>query len=343
MKTKLSAKLLIILYLLFSISGIAHAVTLQNGVTLHVSSLPSMNIIQYDFSVPASSSSMTVTISNGSGDLDLYIKYGSPITGNNISEIQSSADTYTTSTSANESITLNSSSSPVLQSGTWYIAVVNWNQTATSFDLLASVTATVSTTGGIPAGALIFNQGTVTALGMNFSNDFELKDVQDLNNLLMPLITKFAPQGLIEIYNAELLVGLGYTGDSLHNYAVSELSLAHFNTYYQANITKVTGTLGVITRVEVNQWDSQYPTGQFMAGIEIAEKLPLMELLGLMSTGTRYIKIKTVESTTVAGTKYIRMEFYYQETTSSESLFIATVEITELLLQNVFASLQTSS
>ncbi|MFK5894299.1 MAG: PPC domain-containing protein [Pseudomonadota bacterium] len=344
MKTKFFAKLLTALYLLFSISGITHAVTLQNGVTFHVSSQTSMSIVHFNFSVPSNASSFAVSISNGSGDLDLYLKYGSPITGTTISQIESSADKFTTSSIANENITITKSTTPALQSGTWYVSVINWNQTTTSYDLLASISIAQETTnraGGIPSGVLIFGDNLITAIGMNFSNDFDLQTVQDLNSLIMPLMANFVPDGLIRVYSADTLIGSGYTGESLHQLLVSVLS--DLEAYYQVNITQVSSSsLGVITRVDIYLWNPEYPSGQFMGAFEIAEDIPLMDLLSLMSDGTRYIKIKTVESSTTTGDDFIRMEFYFQASTSSQSLFIVTAEITEILIQKAFSMLQAS-
>ena len=80
-------------------------------------------------------------LTNGSGDLDLYVKYGSPLTERMVSAIDADTDFISDGPTANETIVVTPSSTPPLKAGKWYIATFNWNTTTTHF----TVTATVET------------------------------------------------------------------------------------------------------------------------------------------------------------------------------------------------------
>jgi hypothetical protein len=155
---------------------------------------------------------------------------------------------------------------------------------------------------------------------------------------VLPLISEYVGQGSVLTLKSEEILDLGFDGDKLHNLAVSVLP--DFETYYQVDIDKQNISLGNIIRIDSHQWDEQYPTGQFMGAIDVADPPPLEGMLGLLQAGTRYIKIKT--SVFMTGSEYTRMEFYYQDTINSTSTFIGSVEITELLIEKLFAGLESS-
>ncbi|MCK7510382.1 MAG: PPC domain-containing protein [Desulfobacterales bacterium] len=108
--------------------------------------------------VPAGATSLTVTLTNGSGDLDLYVKYGSPLLGFISPDILSaSADFRSEGPTANESITVTPSSTPPLRAGKWYVATLNLNNVRTNFTLTATyqVPGGSTRTGNVPgAGTL---------------------------------------------------------------------------------------------------------------------------------------------------------------------------------------------
>ena len=81
--------------------------------------------------VPEGATKLTVTLTNGSGDLDLYVKYGSPLTGSTVSAIDADTDFISDGPIANETIVVTPSSTPPLKAGKWYIATFNWNTTTT--------------------------------------------------------------------------------------------------------------------------------------------------------------------------------------------------------------------
>jgi len=351
MNIKLSVNTIIVFLLLLNFS-IVHAVTLQNNVIFNANPLPKLNITPFDFTIPDDADKVTISLTNGSGDLDLFLKYGSPITGNTIEEIASNSDAYTESTSADEQIILNSSSNPSLKSGQWYAAVLNWNDYATAYDILVSVEASSSQTsstpasastgsGGIPVGAVISNNNELSVIAMNISNEFAMEDVQSIQSTIIPLIAQLGAGGTVIPVKAEDLIAAGLNGSQLHNALVAILS--DMKTYYQVNVNKVNNSLGSLIRVDVYLWDNEHSGGEFMTAFEVSEAPPLTELMGISTGGTRYIKVKTTESVTAVGNKMARMEFYFQETTSSAGLFLATIEITELLTKSGFALFDSES
>ncbi|MCD6475986.1 MAG: choice-of-anchor D domain-containing protein [Anaerolineaceae bacterium] len=114
------------------------ATTLESGVPFN-SSLNSMTYMNVNIVVPDGATGMTVSITNGSGDLDLYLKYGSPISGSTIAELKADADIITVGTGADETISITTASTPVLRAGTWYVTTLNLNAKNTSFTITATI------------------------------------------------------------------------------------------------------------------------------------------------------------------------------------------------------------
>ena len=102
----------------------------------------SMSFVNIDIVVPEGATRLTVSISNGSGDLDLYLKYGSPVSGGTIAEIDADADIRSDGDTADESISITTSTTPALRAGTWYIATLNLNSETTSFTITATIDKT---------------------------------------------------------------------------------------------------------------------------------------------------------------------------------------------------------
>jgi len=114
---------------------------LVNGAPYNTS-LPAETIASNLYiEVPAGATRLTVTLTNGSGDLDLYLKYGSRINGKKVQEIDADADFISDGPTASEQITVLPTSSPPLRPGRWHVGILNWNSSTTHF----TVTATVET------------------------------------------------------------------------------------------------------------------------------------------------------------------------------------------------------
>lgn len=341
-----SFKLYFTACLIFLFSSASHAITLQSGEAQQFS-LNSMVINKVDITVPANASSLTVTVSDGTGDLDLYLKFGQPVSGSTVSEIEADADIKSIGSAADESIVLNSSTTPVLKEGIWYISVLNWNASNTTFKITATIEQKITQpvastgTGGLAAAAIIVDGSDVSVIGMNFSDQFEMESILELQNLLLPLLADLGGnQEALHTFPSDVLLDIGYDGEQFHELAVSVLDT--LKMYIQVNVTKINNASGDKIRLDIYQWDNEYPSGQFLGGLEVADPLPLMPLLSLISDGTRFIKISSLESINVNGDEFIRMEFYFQETATSESIFLATVEVTGLLISKVFSLLQSS-
>ncbi len=102
---------------------------------------------------------MTVQITQGSGDIDLYLKKGSPAMGSSTSEISANADFASEGISWNETINVDQSTSPALSSGSWYVTLVNLN------DYAVSVTVQVTSETQSPDGQ---TGGSSTASNLHF-------------------------------------------------------------------------------------------------------------------------------------------------------------------------------
>ena len=89
--------------------------------------------------IPEGATRLTVSISEGSGDLNLYLKYGSSVSGDTIAAIDADADICSDGSGANKTITLTLNTSPPLRAGKWYVAILNLNDNRTYFTLTATV------------------------------------------------------------------------------------------------------------------------------------------------------------------------------------------------------------
>ncbi len=173
---------------------------LQNGVPFNTN-LPGMlygSGLYID--VPANAVSLTATVTNGSGDLDLYVKYGSNVQGSTVPELDADTDFISDGPTANETILITTSSNPPLRAGKWYLTVLNLNSAVTSF----TITATYQTSGGSA------NEGTKhtvvvtvtpqTALpGMNVSWKYEIQPGTIAGNIDV-VAAVFRPDGALRFY-----------------------------------------------------------------------------------------------------------------------------------------------
>ncbi len=133
--TCLTATFLIIMF-----ASQAWTATLENGIPFNTS-VNSMSYANIGIAVPDGAMEMTISITGGSGDLDLYLKYGSPVSGGTVAELDADADTRSDGPGADETIAITPTSTPALRAGTWYVATLNLNDERTSF----TITATIST------------------------------------------------------------------------------------------------------------------------------------------------------------------------------------------------------
>jgi len=111
--------------------------SLENGVPLQTS-MAARTYGNIYIDVPAGAAKLTITVSNGSGDLDLYVKYGAPLQGNTVAELDADMDYISDGPTADEQVVITTSGNPPLQQGKWYIAVLNYNLYTTSFTLTAT-------------------------------------------------------------------------------------------------------------------------------------------------------------------------------------------------------------
>jgi len=196
-------------------------------------------------------------------------------------------------------------------------------------------TAVASRSPGVPAGMIIMNGTDITVMGFNISSDIPREDVDDLYKLASSLLAKLGGGDAVTSLSPADLENAGITtGDGLHSLLVA--SFDSFKMYLQINVFAITSPVAGY-RIEIYMWDhDQNRAGTYMAGIEIPQELPLMDLLGIMETGTHNMKIYTTANET---TKISRMSFYYQKSSEAEEVYVASIEITALLMQTVLTSL----
>ncbi len=124
-------------------SGSVFANVLNFSVTLNPKSYTIRPI-----DVEPSDRSVTVEIINGSGDIDLYVRKGTPAQGSSSSELKINSDFASESPSWQERITINSSTNPPLSAGRWYITIVNLNSQSVSVRVRVSSQTSTGTAGG---------------------------------------------------------------------------------------------------------------------------------------------------------------------------------------------------
>ena len=128
--------------------------SLQSGIPFDTY-LNAMTYANIDIYVPPGATKLTVTIRNGSGDLDLYLKYGGPVQGDTLGQFNANADVMSAGPTADETIVLTPETTPPLREGAWYVATLNLNNTTTHFTLTATVEVPVGPppqTLPVPAG-----------------------------------------------------------------------------------------------------------------------------------------------------------------------------------------------
>ncbi len=136
--TRISQTCLTIMFLTIMFTAQAWAATLENGVPIKTS-VNGMTFANVGIVVPDGATGMTVSITGGSDDLDLYLKYGSPLSGSSVAEFDADADFISDGPGADETISITPASIPALRAGTWYIGTLNLNATKVSFTIIATI------------------------------------------------------------------------------------------------------------------------------------------------------------------------------------------------------------
>ena len=124
-----------------SLSPRTLAATAENVITNGVPYETSLGSNSYGnayIDVPEGATRLTITVSDGSGDLDLYVKYGAPLQGSTVAELDSETDFMSDGPTASEQVVVTPSDDPPLQAGKWYAAVLNYNAYQTSFTITAT-------------------------------------------------------------------------------------------------------------------------------------------------------------------------------------------------------------
>ena len=125
-------------FLLAVFTSLAFASTLESGIPFHLS-LNSMTYSNFKIVVPDRGTKLTVSITNGSGNLDLYLKAFVKVSGGNVGELNDDANFLSNGSGANESISITKASTPALHAGIWYVAVLNRNPSKTSCTITADI------------------------------------------------------------------------------------------------------------------------------------------------------------------------------------------------------------
>ncbi len=101
-------------------------------LTLH-DRLDSMSAASYRITVPQGTSLIVAKIIRGSGNLDLFLKKGSPFSGTTLKEILDESHVYSIGDDWREIVSLNRSSTPAIGAGEWYLAIINFSDRATLY------------------------------------------------------------------------------------------------------------------------------------------------------------------------------------------------------------------
>ncbi|MBL8168115.1 MAG: hypothetical protein JNJ50_08170 [Acidobacteria bacterium] len=212
---------------------------------------------QYTIQVPSGASQLVVTVAGSSQDIDLYIRFGQPVGLSNGALI---ADYVAQSFGvANETLTVNASSSPPLQAGTYYIALGNFGPGSANFTLTGTVgtgqtggtselsvddgsfeTAIGLVQGGTSVAVNRLNAGaypaTISAVKIFFSSSSNLQVGQPFTILV----------GTNTDGNADI------NGTSFQNVSANVQALGQFVTYSVPSVTIGSGDFVVGIRITAN-------------------------------------------------------------------------------------------
>ena len=126
--------------LLSPVSARCAEIRLENGEPCETSVSWNGHLCAY-IDVPEGAASLTATISNASSelaDLDLYLKFGSPLAGDTVEEWDADTDYISCGSTSEESITVTPADDPPLAEGRWYVAPANLEAEYTLFTVTAT-------------------------------------------------------------------------------------------------------------------------------------------------------------------------------------------------------------
>ncbi len=126
-------------FLILQSPSIASDITLTSGVP-YDTYLPAMTMASNMYiDVGPGATRLRVSVTKGTGDLDLYLKYGNRLQGNTVGQFDADTDFISDGPTADEQIIITPASSPPLRQGRWYIGVLNLNGSTTHFTVTAIV------------------------------------------------------------------------------------------------------------------------------------------------------------------------------------------------------------
>jgi subtilase family serine protease len=124
----------------FGVALLNSGVPQSSTITTPVVNFGYLGLAQYAIQVPSGATQLKIDLI-GDQNVDLFARFGQRVglvQGNPV------YDFISTSTSHTESITITPTSSPALQAGTYFIAIVNFGPSTTTFTVTATVTAPIS-------------------------------------------------------------------------------------------------------------------------------------------------------------------------------------------------------
>ncbi len=121
---RLSKGMWLSIFLVFSV--LLRAKAYANVAEIDVTLTP-LSFRYYALVIEQNEVAVTVDIVRGSGDIDLYVKRGTPAVGRTSDDIYNQADFASASSSWHESVTISQNSIPPISPGTWYVTLVNLN------------------------------------------------------------------------------------------------------------------------------------------------------------------------------------------------------------------------
>ena len=130
-------------------AGFAAATQLQPGTQYNIS-FQAGGLTSGYIAVDASAKQLTVNVTGTGGDVDLFLRFGSPFpdcstTSCSYDMIQRYAQYHSMSSSSNESIVVTNASTIPLAAGNWYVVAINGSNSSATATLTVTPSATVST------------------------------------------------------------------------------------------------------------------------------------------------------------------------------------------------------
>lgn len=121
---------------------------LTPGTPVSVNLQPNHLVTNAYIDVDASAQQLSINLSGSGGDVDLFLRFGSPfpdcsVTSCSYEMIQRYAHYHSMSASSNESILVTNASTIPLTAGRWYVAAINGGSTSATTTLTATPSATV--------------------------------------------------------------------------------------------------------------------------------------------------------------------------------------------------------